>query len=233
MKANYEDRTRMYLTRRTNTIFRIDGKAFHTFTRKLKKPFDDGLIWDMTYAATRLCEEIQGAKIGYVQSDEISILATDYDTLATHAWFDGNVMKMTSVAASIATASFNHSRSVNERQDQNPAMFDARVFTIPEKEEVANYFLWRSQDAARNSVQMFARAHFSHKQLEGKGIPEIHEMLHQKGENWAHLDAVKKQGTLIIRGVLSGDWDAVAVHEPFTHDLWKQYVDRVTTFTTE
>lgn len=225
MKANYEDRTRMYLPRRTNTIIRIDGKAFHTFTRKLQKPFDRTLIGYMQDTAKQLCKEIQGAKLGYVQSDEISILLTDYDQLSTDAWFDGNIQKIVSISASIATATFNRLWA----GALPAAHFDSRVFTIPEKEEVANYFLWRSQDAARNSVQMFARAYFSHKELEGKSITDIHEMLYTKNLNWAHLDSIYKQGTIIQRDN-AGHWAIKGESEPLTYSVWKKYIDTVTTF---
>lgn len=112
MKENYEQRSRTYLTRRTPVILRLDGKAFHTYTRGLDKPFDDGLIEDMQETAKYLCENIQGAKLAYTQSDEISILLTDYDNINTDAWFDYQVQKMCSVAASMATAQFNYLRLV-------------------------------------------------------------------------------------------------------------------------
>ena len=110
MKENYESRSRTFLTRRTPVIMRLDGKAFHTYTKHLVKPFDEGLIEDMAETARFLCSEIQGAKLAYVQSDEISILITDYDKLTTSAWFDYNVQKMTSISASLASAKFNSLR---------------------------------------------------------------------------------------------------------------------------
>lgn len=110
MKRNYESRSKTYLTRRTPVIIRLDGKAFHTYTKGLNKPFDEGLIEDMQSTAIYLCQHIQGAKCAYTQSDEISILVTDFDTLTTDAWFDYNVQKMTSVSASLATGIFNYLR---------------------------------------------------------------------------------------------------------------------------
>ena len=88
MKENYENRSKIFLTRRTPVIIRLDGKAFHTYTRGLDKPFDSGLINDMQDTAIYLCQNIQGAKCAYVQSDEISILVTDFDDINTQAWFD-------------------------------------------------------------------------------------------------------------------------------------------------
>ncbi len=194
MKANYEDRYRFSLTRRTPVIMRLDGRAFHTLTRGLEKPFDDSFSNAMNATARFLCSEIQGAKCAYVQSDEISILITDFDTLTTDAWFDYNVQKMTSISAALASVHF----TVCWLNDGKHAIFDSRVFNIP-KEEVCNYFIWRQLDWLRNSVQMLAQAHFSHKQLHGKNQSAMHDMLHDKGVNWADLPERWKNGTFIVK----------------------------------
>ena len=110
MKENYENRTRYLLPRRTNIIIRIDGKAFHSYTKGLDRPIDQGLTDDMNETTKYLCENIQGAKFGYVQSDEISILITDYEDITTDGWFDNNLQKMCSISASMATAKFNELR---------------------------------------------------------------------------------------------------------------------------
>ena len=217
MKDFYEDRTRYKLARRTNTIIRIDGKAFHTYTKGLQRPFDRGLMEDMNKTTEYLCQNIQGAKFGYVQSDEISILITDYDDITTHAWFDGNLQKMASIAASLATAKFNQLRmarfcrnegiepryrdehyiSNSEIEDFKLAMFDARVFQIPYQEEVVNYFIWRQQDATRNSISSVAQSLYSHKELNGKKTSEMQEMIFQKGINWNDYTPREKRGSLI------------------------------------
>ena len=108
MKSYYEEVSKTKLVRRMPVIIRIDGKAFHTFTRGMLKPFDDILINTMQSTTKYLCEHIQGCKLGYTQSDEISLLITDYDTLETNAWFDYEVQKMSSIAASMATMAFNY-----------------------------------------------------------------------------------------------------------------------------
>lgn len=219
MKDFYEDRTRYKLARRTNTIIRIDGKAFHTYTKGLQRPFDQGLMEDMNKTTEYLCQNIQGAKFGYVQSDEISILITDYDDITTHAWFDGNLQKMASIAASLATAKFNQLRmarkskevqrpfgegyektgnlNYGEIQDFKLAMFDARVFQIPYQEEVVNYFIWRQQDATRNSISSVAQSLYSHKELNGKKTDQMQEMIFQKGINWNDYTPREKRGALI------------------------------------
>ena len=196
MKNNYENRYRFKLTRRIPVIMRLDGKAFHTLTKNCEKPFDLHFNNSMWWAAFGVIEEIQGAKCVYIQSDEISILITDFDKLTTDAWFDYNIQKMTSVAASIASIAFNEQFFYLE--DGYKALFDCRVFNIP-KEEVVNYFVWRQKDWVRNSVQMLARSYYSHKELHKKKQSDMHEMLYKKGVNWADLESKWKNGVFIYK----------------------------------
>ncbi len=193
MKSYYEDRTRLFLPRRTYSIIRVDGKAFHTYTKGLIRPFDDQLMTDMDLTAAYLCKSIQGTKFAFVQSDEISILLTDFDELATDAWFDGNIQKIVSISASLATAVFNQLRP------SKIALFDSRVFTIPSKVEVENYFIWRQQDTTRNSISAVAQSLYSHKELEGKNTDEQQEMIFQKGTNWNDYAPKYKRGRIIVR----------------------------------
>jgi tRNA(His) guanylyltransferase len=192
MKSNYENRYRFFLTRRTPVIMRLDGRAFHTLTRNYIRPFDHSFSNNMCDTACLLISEIQGAKCAYVQSDEISILITDFDKLTTDAWFDNNIQKMTSVSAGLASAFFS-------LQVGKTAIFDSRVFNIP-TEEVCNYFIWRQLDWMRNSIQMLSQSHFSSKQLHGKNQVDMHEMLHEIGVNWADLEPRWKNGTFIYDG---------------------------------
>lgn len=200
---NYENVSRIYLTRRMPVIIRIDGKAFHTFTREFDKPFDDVLMASMADTGKYLCANVMNCKLAYTQSDEISLLLVDYGTIETQAWFDNGLQKITSVAASMATAAFNkaltryafhkpYSRNVYE------AMFDARAFVLP-REEVCNYFIWRQQDASKNSIQMLARTLFSHKELHRKSGAELQDMMHEKGVNWSDLPTSKKRGQCVIK----------------------------------
>jgi len=210
MKSHYEDRNRYKLTRRTNTIIRIDGKNFSTYTKGLERPFDKGLMDDMDRTAEYLCQNIQGAKFASVHSDEISILLTDYDDIDTHAWFDGNLQKMASIAASLATAEFNRLRLIRKMnttvatagsilEQFKLAMFDARVFQIPYQEEVINYFLWRQQDATRNSISSVAQSLYSAKELHGKKTSDMQEMIFEKGLNWNDYSPREKRGSVIRR----------------------------------
>lgn len=192
MKHQYENRTRMFLPRRTYTIIRIDGKAFHTFTRHMKKPFDEHFINSMDETAFSLCEKIEGAKFAYTQSDEISLVLTDFAGAKTEAYFDGNIQKIVSVASSIATAHFNI-----EYDGANLAYFDARVFTIPDVVEVANYFIWRQQDCTRNSISSVAQSLYSPKELHGKNCDVMQEMIFQKGINWDHYPIHLKRGRVV------------------------------------
>lgn len=227
MKENYENRNKHYLVRRTPVIIRLDGKAFHTYTQGLNKPFDVGLIEDMQTTAWSLCKLIQNAKCAYVQSDEISLLLTDYDTLETQAWFDYEVQKLTSVSASFATAEFNRLRLLrsamnkvsvdadtgrwlgnlvwwNQIRDFNLAHFDSRCFNIP-REEVANYFLARQKDAIKNSISALAQSLYSHKELQNKNSKQQQELCFQKGHNWNNLPYAQKLGTWIKRDE-SNNW---------------------------
>lgn len=200
MKTYYENRTKVKLPRRTYTIIRIDGKAFHTYTRKLGKPFDATLIDDMFWTTKMLCENIQGCKMGYTQSDEISLLLTDFDRLGTDAWFDGNIQKMTSVSASMATGYFNSRREPNEYGVPQPlAFFDSRVFTIPTSVEVENYFIWRQKDAIRNSISMLAQSLYSHKELHKKGERDKIEMIKDKYHNWETLPDWIRRGYFVTK----------------------------------
>lgn len=202
----YENISRIYLHRRIPVIIRLDGKAFHSFTRGFKKPFDNVLMKAMQNTMKRLCEEIQGCVFGYTQSDEITLVLTDYATIHTDAWFGYNIQKMASVAASMATVYFNNSwlfecarlPESNDREfyfeQQGKAMFDARCFSIP-KDEVCNCLIWRQQDATRNSVQAVGQAHFSQKELNGKSCNEIQDMLFtEKNINWGDFPTDCKRG---------------------------------------
>ena len=205
MKNNYESIPKTRLMRRTPVAIRIDGKAFHTFTKGFEKPFDMVLIKSMQQTMKYLCENIQGCVFGYCQSDEITLILVDYQTLTTDAWFDYEVQKMCSISASMATMAFNKFFAENvdnwidllpadERNDNNyiyklsctyfdainkGAMFDARCFNIP-KEEVTNLIYWRQLDATRNSIQMVGQANFSHKELQNKSCNMIQDMLHEQ-----------------------------------------------------
>lgn len=184
MKQNYEGRCKHLLIRRMPVIVRVDGKAFHTFTKRTKcrRPFDQHLINSMIAGAKAVASQMQGFKAAYIQSDEASFLMTDYDTFATCAWFDNEQNKIESITASLMTAGFN--RYFNQVDSHIDAHFDSRAFNVP-REDVVNYFLWRALDWERNSVSMYCNSLYSHQQMHGKGRADQHEMLFKAGKNWA------------------------------------------------
>jgi tRNA(His) guanylyltransferase len=194
MKKSYEDRTRYSLPRRTYTILRLDGKAFHTFTQGMEKPFDLKLSRALDAAAARLCIQAMVVKFAYLQSDEMSFLLTDFEKTTTEPWFDGNIQKICSVAASIVSVEFN------EHFIDNPqAYFDARVFTIPDPIEVENYFIWRQKDCMRNSISMIAQRFFSHKDLQGVNQEKMYEMLIGIGVDYRKYPERDTVGRIIVK----------------------------------
>jgi len=199
-KEQYESTTRVVLPKRTHTIIRLDGNAFHTYTRGLPKPFDETLHDDLVSSAAFLCAKISGARLAYVQSDEVSILITDAANPGTQPWFGGNVQKLTSVSASILTAKFNELRNIGLGDlGEKLAFFDARAFAIADPEDVEAYFHWRRIDAWRNAVYSTARAHHSHKSLQGQGSMAQLEMIAKAGVDWDVVSDNFKHGTVIRR----------------------------------
>lgn len=222
----YENVTRNYLTRRAPAIIRVDGKAFHSFTRGFKKPFDGIFVKSMQETMKYLCENIQGCVLGYTQSDEITLVIIDYEKIESCAWFDNNIQKMASISASMATLAFNKYFSANvykyiedyKKEHQlifieednkyyntlidaikKGAMFDSRVFTLP-KEEVVNCVIWRQQDATRNSINSVGQVNFSHKQLQNKSCNDVQDMLmSEKGINWNDYTTTLKRGSCCIK----------------------------------
>ena len=223
MKEFYEEVPKTRLVRRMPVAIRVDGKAFHTFTRGFQKPFDEILVKSMQDTMKYLCENIQGCVLGYTQSDEITLILVDYKHLNSDAWFDYEIQKMCSIAASMATMAFNKAFASNvakqskrlyseylEEKDASyidtleiamnkGAMFDARCFNIP-KEEVCNLIYWRQLDATRNSIQMVGQANFSHKELQKKSCNMIQEMLFaEKGINWNDYPTYLKRGSCCVK----------------------------------
>ena len=206
----YEKRNQYYLQKRTPVAIRVDGRSFHTFTKGFQRPFDKILMTAMQKTAKYMCENIQGAKFAYVQSDEITIILTDYDTLETDCWFNYRTDKLCSIAASMSTMAFNkffRKNVENFIQDcatdcetqglcgegtveyelcktYQKALEKGAMFDARcfniPKEEVTNLIYWRQLDATRNSIQMVGQANFSHKELQNKSCNDIQNMLHEQ-----------------------------------------------------
>ena len=249
MKQYYEEIPKIRLMRRTPVAIRIDGKAFHTFTRGFAKPFDEVLGNAMVRTMEYLCKNIQGCVFGYTQSDEITLLLIDYQTFETDAWFDYEVQKMCSISASMATMAFNKyfqqemnvfkaGHTIFDSNEwaypeaarvwgayqlalSNGAMFDARCFNNP-KEEACNLVYWRQLDATRNSIQMVGQANFSHKELQGKSCNMIQDMLHeQRGINWNDYPVRWKRGVAWTRH------GGVVYNMPILKGEGREYVETV------
>lgn len=198
----YESVSKDYLMPRTPVIIRVDGKAFHTWTKGLQEPFDGAFYAAMAKTALTMAETMQNAVFAYGQSDEISFLLKDYDGLNTEQWFNGNIQKIASVSASMASAFFNSYVKDLEIPDRAPAVFDARVFNLP-MAEVCNYFIWRQEDGIRNSVQRVGRYYLGHKSCLNKSNEELKEELRQMDEpfDWERdLENVYKRGYSYVRG---------------------------------
>jgi len=205
----YEAVSHYTATGRTPLMIRLDGRAFHTFTRDMEKPFDQLMIKSMVAAARDVADEMQGFKAAYIQSDEVTFCLTDYDRVESQGWFDYDIMKVVSISASLMTARF----IFHMETDKTP-VFDGRAFSVPSN-DVVNAFLWRAMDWKRNSLQMYARANFSHRQLHGKKSDDMHNMLHNIGKNWAtDLKPQQKNGTFLVK---SGD----SIYE--RHDILPSY----------
>lgn len=255
---DYENISRIKLTKKMPVIIRIDGKAFHTFTRGFNKPFDKILMTAMQETCKYLCANVMNCKLAYTQSDEISLLLVDYENNDCQPWFDNNLQKLASVSASMATLAFN--RVFNELVDGenkvrrelcknntgnysraeevmerylsklNSALFDSRVFILPQH-EVCNYFIWRQQDATRNSIESVGQSKFSTKELHGVNCNQIQDKLFvEKGVNWNDFSTPEKRGTCIVKeyydkdGAKRSRWVADEDIPVFTQD--RAYIDK-------
>lgn len=179
-------------------IVRLDGRAFHTFTRGLLRPYDERLSRSMIETTKFLVKETH-ASVGYTQSDEISLAFPNIDS-KSEMMFNGKVQKLCSVLASLATAKFNFeiAQRIPEKAHCLP-VFDARVWSLPNLDTAAEYFRWREADATRNSLTMAAHAYYGHKELHKVGHKEKHDMLHAKGINWNDYPAFFKRGVYVRR----------------------------------
>lgn len=208
-KDNFGDRMKEYEAAEAARSFmpllpiyaRIDGRCFSGFTAGLKRPYDINITRAMIETTKYLVEETH-ARIGYTQSDEISLTWCQEDYYS-EIFFNGKIHKLCSVLASLATAYFNHFCLSNEALEEKALkampVFDCRVFQLPNKMEAANAFLWREQDATKNAISMAARSFYSHNQLHGKNGSEMQEMIFQKGQNFNDYPAFFKRGTFVRR----------------------------------
>lgn len=230
---DYENVWRQKLYTNSYTIIRLDGKAFHSYTRGFNKPYDLALMGAMDETTRYLCQNIQGAKFAYVQSDEISIFITDVGgNDNSQIWYDGEMEKILTVSASMASAMFN---SLMRNHSDKLAAFDSRVALCVDDErpqEVSNNFIWRQQDAMRNAISMLAQDEFSHKELHGVNTAGMKKMLKEvRGINLEDVDGGFMLGRFLEKeiwekepNVFRSRW-IVETPPVFTDDqnfLWKR-----------
>lgn len=224
MKEFYEHRSRYYLPNKMPVIIRLDGRSFRTYTKGLHKPFDSNFSRAMQQTALELVNNISNCKLAYVQSDEISLLLTDYHEAKTQSWFTNNLQKLVSVSASMATAYFNYyfqeqlslwfkaytivkqNMEVSEEdrtyyqalvQKRPFATFDSRAFVLPQ-DEVNNYFIWRQNDAIRNSILACGQTYIGKKDIHGLKLDEIKAKLKEIDHDWDELSITKQQGSSVV-----------------------------------
>lgn len=180
-------------------LARVDGRAFHSFTRGMDRPFDAAMTACMESTAIELARETN-ACMAYTQSDEITLAWHSLDP-KSQVWFDGRICKMTSQLGALATLFFYREVGVRmglQYQEKLPT-FDARVWQVPNRTEAANVFLWREWDCTKNSLTMAASAHYSHNELHEVNGAQKHDMLMAKGVNWNDYPAAFKRGTFVQR----------------------------------
>lgn len=200
----YEHTYRDRVPARMPVVIRLDGKCFHSLTRKCVRPFDEKLWEAMTDAVLVLMNEVP-ARLAYQQSDEVSLLLVDYNRFDTEQWFRGVIQKMASVSASIMGVHFSLNWGL-------PGYFDSRVMAIPER-DIENYFVWRQRDCMRNAASMAAQDKFSTKELHGKNGDEMKMMLENAGVRFDDYPEYFRFGTVIEKNlreaapIFSKNWD--------------------------
>lgn len=209
---SYENVYRNFLIPNMHTVIRLDGRAFSKFTKRFEKPFDEDFVNMMNKTTKYLCENLQNVKFGYVQSDEISLYITDLTSYDDELPFKGNVQKIVSIASSMAGAYFNMLLLKYEmekcdikldkvfNEDRKLPEFDARVFQLPNINELINCFIWRQRDCVKNSISSVGQANFSTSELKYKNTDQVQEMLFSiKGINWSHYDVGLKRGRMVMK----------------------------------
>lgn len=177
---------------------RLDGKAFHTYTRGLERPFDSLLMEAMDETTAVLCKEVSGTVLGYTQSDEISLFLDVKRNEGTMPWLGGAIQKIVSVSAAIATAHFNQIRTA-QGQGEKLGYFDSRIMAFDSMETIDDYCAWRRADAIKNSTSMAAETYFPSKQLLSKNSEERRQMLEEVGKPWHDLPEGFRYGRFTFR----------------------------------
>jgi tRNA(His) guanylyltransferase len=180
-------------------LARLDGRAFHTFTRGMQRPYEQGMSIAMIETTRYLVQEMC-ALVGYTQSDEITLAWYESTQSETDYAFDGRFQKLASVLAGMASARFCQMVALHlpAKASETPH-FDCRVWQVPTLQDAADVFVWREDDATKNSVTMAASAYYTEAELDRKHSGDKQEMLWQKGINWNDYPTFFKRGTYLQR----------------------------------
>lgn len=189
---------------KNNNILQLDGKSFSKYTKNFVAPFDVKFIDAMDVVAAEVLKAIPGSAFAYVQSDEINILLKPASDIDEKGFYGNRQVKLVSLAA--ATASVAFSRMFPEFE---PALFDARVFTMPDETAVHDFFVWRQRDCVRNSVSMVAGEFFSPKKLDGVKTKDRLKMLDAIGQSWDDYPAGQRTGRIVKRTYVERDFEFV------------------------
>lgn len=195
----YEKKYQQTLNPQLYTIIRLDGKAFHTYTKWLTRPFDLPFIEAMNETALYLAQHISGCQIGYVQSDEITLTLARPCQSKGEWYFNGNIQKIVSITASMAGAVFNRVRERQGYVSSSLAHFDCRVFQVPSLEEVINNLVWRQEDCLRNSLLMVVQGLVPHEKLQGKKREEQLRLCQENDDPWEAYDESLQRGRFLHR----------------------------------
>jgi Uncharacterized conserved protein len=231
----YRSLTDYKLMPNTYVLAMVDGHRFSKLIKnKFDKPFDDLFIKMMNETAKYLCENIQGVKFAYTQSDEISIVITDFDTPMTDSYFSFRLCKMQSLIAAMATAKFNqmYAKLANDykgfglkkfdMKEYPTYTFDCKVWTVPIANDAYAWFLYRQTDCIKNSKAQTAQTYLSHKELVGLTSDEmIAKLKNEKGIDWYDFENGKKYGRLIRKVETPMEKDLpTGEHVKFTRNIW-------------
>lgn len=192
--------TKDYADKALPLLARLDGRAFHTYTAGLKRPFDDRLSRCMVETTKDLLDDTH-ADIAYTQSDEITLLwYADPTQPSSELPFGGRLQKLTSVLAGRASARFATltQSAIPEKANYLPH-FDCRVWSVPSPQDAVDVFVWRQWDARKNSVTMAAQSVYSHRELLNKATSEKLEMLRRRGIDWHGYPDFFRAGTFLRR----------------------------------
>lgn len=228
MKA-YERSYETYMIGRLPVVIRVDGKGFSRWTKQTarKKPFDPELADAMAYACSQTASNIEGCVFGYTQSDEMTFVLRNDQSLESTPWFGNRVQKITSVVAAYVTAYFNEMIINSWEATPTPlAVFDARVFAVPSVQEAINCLVWRQNDATKNSIS--AACYYevatkvgkktARKLMHGLGQKQQQELLFQeRAINWNDYPIRYKRGIGTYRVVETKEMDG----KSYTRSSWK------------